>query len=165
MIDPGNQRAGQSTETSARPTLLISHIIIGAVSSDSRRDRLIRRLLEMRSVDSGASVRRGAQNSEKGCDSGEYITGLRGGQSEMPLSCRRPVPPSAGVHCTSISGEKEDPRRVQNRRPVNAHEQVVGHDSQPARQCLRPSCWPGLGNVQHAEAQERRSHPGPGFGQ
>ncbi len=30
-----------------RPTLIVSHFIIGAVPSDSRRNRLIRRLLEI----------------------------------------------------------------------------------------------------------------------
>ena len=47
-----------------RPELIISHFIIGAVPSDSRRDRLIRRLLEMRLVGPGAIFCRGAQTPE-----------------------------------------------------------------------------------------------------
>ena len=38
-----------------RPALILSNIIIGAVPSDSRRNRLIRRLLDMRLVEPEAS--------------------------------------------------------------------------------------------------------------
>lgn len=89
------------------PTLILSHIIIGGVPSDSRRDSLIRRLLEMRLVEPGAIVGRGAQNTGKRYDSSEYITGLRGGQSGMPTRGGGPGPHATGIRCPAISVEKE----------------------------------------------------------
>ena len=112
-----------------RPTPINSHIIIGAVPNDSRRNRLIWSLLEMRLVDPGQSSVEERVTPGRAVIQASISQGLGVGNRDCrhaPGVLDSHVP---GVHRGSKSAEKEDPRCVQNHRAVNAHQQVVGHDS------------------------------------